>query len=357
MVEGKAKPGHEILWLKGQKKIDFHDPNIFYVLGRRGAGKSAYLENLAYQHLMNGCKILDLFGSKDGEGLSWLRSNVAEDFDIQLIHGPETELKNHEGIDGTKFRLNDLKKGDIFISSNPLYASSDNEFEAVNNVFETLWNRTYWNQPIFIVVREAANLLYSRIKVSENQTMAKAELTYMLRESRHSGLALGLDSVKHTSVDVDIRKLTDFLVLKNLGMHGLPRNLHWIYKYLDPQQMSRLKSNEFGVVAKENCIGLGTSDLPRWHKDAGEHILQEVGVNPKYYQKEKESEQAISYVREALEELHEPTPTEVSEWIKKEKNVKIAPEGVGRYAKKAGYYSDKTTVDGKQKNLLKPMEA
>ena len=73
MVKGKAKPDFEIAWLKGQKKINYRDPNIFYILGRRGSGKSAFLENLAYQHLQNGCKILDLFGSKDGEGLAWLQ--------------------------------------------------------------------------------------------------------------------------------------------------------------------------------------------------------------------------------------------------------------------------------------------
>lgn len=354
--KGKAKPEFEVFWTKGNKQINFHDPNIFFVLGRRGSGKSAYLENMAYQHLQSGAKVLDLFGSKDGEGLAWLRSNVADKYDIKLIHGDMVDLQNHDGIQGTKFGLEDLKKGDIFISASPLYTSMDNEFEAVNRIFDKLWNRTYWNTPIFIVIREAANLLYSRIKVRKNQTMAKAELTYMLRESRHSGLALGLDSTKHTSIDVDVRKLTDFLVLKNLGMYGLPKDLHWIYSVFDPNELQKLNPKEFALVTKEGAMGLGTSDLPRWHKREGEHILRKVGVNPKYYESEKESEQAVRYVREALENIDDsPTPTEVSEWIKEHKNVDIAPKGVGLYAKRIGYTSESTWKEGEQKRILKPV--
>ncbi|KXB06022.1 hypothetical protein AKJ53_01475, partial [candidate division MSBL1 archaeon SCGC-AAA382F02] len=87
----------------------------------------------------------------------------------------------------------------------------------------------------------------------------------------------------------------------------------------------------------------------------GEHILRDVGVNPKYYESEKESEQAVGYVREALQELEEPTSTEVSEWIKKEKNVEIAPKGVALYAKRIGYASEQEWEDGTSKRKLKPI--
>lgn len=354
--KGKAKPEFEVFWMKGSRKINFRDPNIFFVLGRRGSGKSAFLETVACQHLMAGGKVLDLFGSKDGEGLAWLRSNIADKHDIKLIHGEMTELKNREGIVGKKFRLSDLKKADIFISASPLYADMDAEFESVNHVFDKLWNRTYWDVPIFIIVREAANLLYSRMKVSKSQTLAKADMTYMLRESRHSGLALGLDSTKHTSIDVNVRKLTDYLVLKNLGMYGLPNDLHWIYKYFDPNKMQQLNPNEFGMATKEGAIGLGTFDLPRWHKRTGEHILRKVGVKPEYYESEKESEQAVQLVEEALNNLEEPTPTEVSEWIKERKGIQLSPEGVGIYARRIGYHSEPVTRNGETKNLLRPVQ-
>ncbi|KXB08073.1 hypothetical protein AKJ58_00970 [candidate division MSBL1 archaeon SCGC-AAA385D11] len=351
---GKDKPEFEIFWTRGNRKIDFRKPNIIFSLGRRGSGKSAFLELMALKHLQAGGKILDLFGSKDGEGLAWLRSPLTKDKEIKLLHGNLVDLQGRDGIQATKFKLSDLDRGDIFISASPLYTSMDNEFDSVNHVFDTLWKRTYWDQPVFIIVREAANLLYSRIKIRPSQTMAKAELVYMLRESRHSGLALGLDSTKHTSIDIDIRKLTDYLVLKNLGLYGLPRDLWWIYSMFDPNALQNLKPNEFAIITKEGCMGLGSFDLPRWHKREGEHILKDVGVNPRYYEAEKESEQALEYVREAVETLTgKYTPTDVSEWIKNEHGVEIRPEGVGLYLRRIGYTTENRSIDGKQMRVVK----
>lgn len=113
-------------------------------------------------------------------------------------------------------------------------------------------------------------------------------------------------------------------------MYGLPKDLHWIYSVLDPDAMQRLNPNEYGIVTKEGVMGLGTFDLPEWHKREGEHILRKVGVNPKYYESEKESEQAVQYVREACEALTGNfTPSDISEWIKEKKGVEIRPEGSG----------------------------
>ncbi len=37
----------------------------------------------------------------------------------------------------------------------------------------------------------------------------------MIRESRHMGVALGLDTLKFTSIDLDIRAVLDYLCLKS----------------------------------------------------------------------------------------------------------------------------------------------
>lgn len=62
----------------------------------------------------------------------------------------------------------------------------------------------------------------------------------------------------------------------------------------------------------------------------------------------------MGYVREALEELDEPMPTEVSEWIKKEKGVEIAPKGSGLYAERIGYHSKQKWKDGENRRVHKP---
>jgi hypothetical protein len=40
---------------------------------------------------------------------------------------------------------------------------------------------------------------------------------------------LALDSVRFFSIDIDIRTLADYLILKSQGMQGLSRDLKWLY--------------------------------------------------------------------------------------------------------------------------------
>jgi hypothetical protein len=69
----------EIRWIRGNDKIDFNRPNTFFVIGVRGGAKSTFLEAIGQYYLEKDHSLLDLFGSRDGEGLSWLRSSYAEE--------------------------------------------------------------------------------------------------------------------------------------------------------------------------------------------------------------------------------------------------------------------------------------
>lgn len=69
-----------------------------------------------------------------------------------------------------------------------------------------------------MVCREAAILYYSRLKVDDNQIFAKSQMVYMIREARHIGLSLGLDSVRFYAIDIDIRTLSDYMILKSQGI-------------------------------------------------------------------------------------------------------------------------------------------
>jgi len=61
--------------------------------------------------------------------------------------------------------------------------------------------------------------------VTDNQVFAKSQMVYLIREGRHCGLALGLDSVRYYVIDIDVRSISDFMVLKSQGMFGLSRDL------------------------------------------------------------------------------------------------------------------------------------
>jgi len=42
------------------------------------------------------------------------------------------------------------------------------------------------------------------------------------------GFALGLDSIRYYAIDIDIRNLADYLILKSQGVQGLAADLQWL---------------------------------------------------------------------------------------------------------------------------------
>ena len=352
------RPDFDLRWVRGLgADIDFTAPNIFFGLGMRGAGKSAWLEMAASKYLDNGAKVFDLFGAKDGEGLGWLRSpHVKEDgARAVLFRGDLVEVKSkHESIPAMKFRISDLDRGDIFISASPLYSDMDDEFNAVNHLLDVLWKRRRWTSPVFIIMREAANLIYSRLKIRKNQLLAKSECLYLMRESRHAGLGLGLDSLRHTSIDIDLRSLVDYLVIKNLGMHSLPDDLEWVYRTIDPPALRRLRPKEFVILDRQGNIGLGIFSCPAWHKQEQEDILAEVGLEVNYLLPSGRDDQIRELIKEALQALPpEPEPNEVSSWIKANRHVDVNYYEVGKQLRPLGYRTDLVFKGGTNRRVIR----
>ena len=125
-------------------------------------------------------------------------------------------------------KLSHFDDYDIIISSSPLYSSVSSEFLEVNKITDLVYKRMSWDKLVYCIVREAANLYYSRLKVDANQNQAKAAMIYLIREARHVGMAMGLDTLKMTSIDLDVRAVTDFLIFKSQGVMGLPKELYFI---------------------------------------------------------------------------------------------------------------------------------
>jgi hypothetical protein len=118
--------------------------------------------------------------------------------------------------------------------------------------------------------------------VNKDQLAAKAEAVYLIRESRHMGSALGLDSLKYTSIDIDMRMLTDFQIIKSLGRFGLPDDLKWLYSFVRPEFIRKMGKGEFVIITNSGAIGIGVFSPLSWHKQEGEHILRAVGVKVEY---------------------------------------------------------------------------
>ena len=269
----------EIGWTRGEETIGFNRPKTFFVLGVRGSGKSSLLEYVGECYLSEGHTILDLFGSRDGESLAWLRSKYAKDKKILLIHGDNvTVTGSFDTKNISNLTLNDFQNYDIVISSSPLYSSPDDEFYQVNKIIDLLYKRLTWKNLVYMLVRESANLYYSRLRVSTNQLDAKAGSVYLIREARHMGVALGLDTLKYSSVDIDIRSVVDYFAFKSQGVLGLPDDKTWLYGYFNPAIVRSMPPQYFLMVTTQGALGLGRFPLPSWHKQERENIIKNVGL-------------------------------------------------------------------------------
>lgn len=151
-----------IVWdpSRGEDHLAFNRPHAFFVVGVRGSGKSACLEHIGESYLAGGHKVLDLFGSRDGEGLAWLRSQHAKGKKILLIHGDNTTVSGSFVMRNiSKLSLSDFNEYDILISASPLYSSMHDEFTQVNRVVDVLYKRLSWTKLVYMIIRESGNLL------------------------------------------------------------------------------------------------------------------------------------------------------------------------------------------------------
>ena len=280
----------KVVWARGNDKISFNRPNVFFITGIRGAGKSSLLEHIGEKYLEHEHAIFDLFGSKDGENLAWLRSPWAEEKRILLLKGSGVDVDCSWPVKHVdSVTLHDFETHDIIISSSPFYANLDQEYVYAAKLTDLLYKRLSWRRLIYCIVREAANLYYSRLKISDNQTQAKAEMVYLIRESRHMGLALGLDSLRWHAIDIDIRSLSDYIIFKNMGQMGLSKEMKFLYSFIEPHTFRYLKPNHFVITTKKGGIGFGVFPYHEWHKREGENILKALGIKVEYGEIPKQS--------------------------------------------------------------------
>lgn len=254
-----------------------------YSDGNGARGKSALLEHIGQGYLAEGHVILDLFGSRDGEGLAWLRSPYAKDKNILLIHGDDVSVQSSfDAKNISKLSLSDFQNHDILISSSPLYSSIDDEFFHVNHIIYALYKRLAWRNLVYMIVRKSGNLYHSRLRVSANQLAAKAESTYLIRQGRHCGIALGLDTLKYTSIDADIRAVVDYFIFKSQRVQVFPDDKQWLYGYFNPASVRNMPPQYFFMVTAKGSLGIGRFPCPSWHKQERENILRSVAVKVEY---------------------------------------------------------------------------
>ncbi|MGB9878649.1 MAG: hypothetical protein ACPLGZ_01560, partial [Candidatus Pelagibacter ubique] len=152
--------------------------------------------------------------------------------------------------------------------------------------------------------REAPNYFYSRISLGvEEQTTAKRKFIEVARESRHFGLALGLDMIRYLSVEIDLRELSDYILFKALGPVKLDERLRWIFAYVNPFIMRNLPP-QYALIAHEGNLAFAFFEYPWWHKKVEEEysIFDSLGIKIFYEERQVDIEKQNKMIEKAKEE-------------------------------------------------------
>lgn len=291
----RKHPSMRIYWYRGGEKIDYSKPTVWSVTGVRGSGKSSFLEYLAIEYLKNNATVVDVFGSRDGENLAWLRSPYVLSGEVKvLILTSERivlDLSKYfqhfnclfEAVEVkpiSVFSEEDILNYDLIITNSLLYVNSEEEFKKMNKLIDTVYGRLETvDKHVYMLIREASNFVYSRLKLLNNQKEAKTSFIYFIRESRHFNTSVGLDTLRLKAVDIDVRTQSDYIVIKKMGFHSLPHELRWVYAYVDPEAVrSKLEPNMFIIVTKNGDVGFGVFPYHDWHKEQNENIVKQLKI-------------------------------------------------------------------------------
>lgn len=268
-------------WTRFSENLDYSKPNCNLISGVKDTGKSALCEALAthYSEQDKDSKILDFWGSRDQEGIAWCRSPYKDS--VLFLTGDSVKVHSRwPSVKISDFKLSSLKGYKVVVTVSAFYSSDLERNRAVKSTMQVLWQRCEkgWDHIWCLIIREMANLIYSRLSIGEDQYEAKAYLINVFREMRHGGYALCGDSIKFTSVDSDVRALADYTYLKACGKEGLPKDLHWLYSEFDPISIMRMPRHQFIIVSNRGTVGRGVFACPPWHKREHEDIFKLLNI-------------------------------------------------------------------------------
>jgi hypothetical protein len=286
--ENNSPPPIKIKWMRGHDHIAYNQSRITLVLGKKGGGKSAFLEANAMRHR----QIIDLLGSRDDEGLSWLRDKK-EPRKALLVHGDNVDVDcSWETCKVGNLTTEKMLSSDLIITTSSLYSSQKSKYDGVNQLTELFWGRRQYDptKPIAVVMRELSDFIFSRISQDGlNIKEAKADFIVFQRQLRHFGYSPYMDTIRWTSVDKEIRDLADYLIIKKVGSQGLPGDIRYLYKFVSPLSLAALPPDKFVIVTENASIGKGIFGLPPFHKEEGIDLLTELGIELTYGEEAEES--------------------------------------------------------------------
>ncbi len=248
-------------------------------MGIQGAGKSSLLEVWAVRFN----KIIDLFGSVDGESLCWCKAEFTTFFKSHYGREPKILLITGDGkkvackfdtIQIDQLTLKDIEEHDVITTTQMFHATLQAYYACIGEVIGILEKRIFWDTPWALCIREAGDWGRARTKVVADDEGAKQDLIRFYRQNRHHGLAVLMDTLRWTNIDKEIRDLSNYICIKKIGIQLLPKDLRFLYRYWKPRSLMKLPNKLFGLITDNRSIGVGTFEYPEWHKATKENILK-----------------------------------------------------------------------------------
>lgn len=268
----------QIMWLRGRENLkdSYGFAKVYSACGIKGAGKSALLETIGTKHH----KILDLYGSQDNEGLAWLRSPFKDSVLLIKDENVEVDCNCADVMNVKDLTIQDIENYKVVISCYSLYQSMNKEYYQLRKVFELFKRRRHWkpSEAWYVILREGGNILFSRISYGVSQLQTKTEMVYTLRQMRHFGIALGLDTLRDKAIDINIRQLADYNFFKRMGVKGLPPEVRFMYRRISPRSIRTMHPRKFVILTELGHYGAGTFHCPPWHKKEAEDLLGEFDI-------------------------------------------------------------------------------
>lgn len=278
-------PEIRVRWLRGQENINYKRPNTYLCVGMRGSGKSSLLETIASRYP----KVIDLFGSKDNESLAWCKPN-SPFHDVLFIIGRNIVVSSQwPTVCIENLEMKHFEPHQVILTTHAFYNTTNEYFTALQKITTLLWDkRTFWTDPWLVIIREAANWIYSRLQIVKDSNMAKADFIQTLREARHSGIAVGVDTIRWTNIDKEVRDISDYIFMKRVGSIGLPKDLHFVYRFISPPGLMHMKPAVFVLLSSQGNMAVGKFQYPEWHKAEQENILFKLDIDIQYCGQSKE---------------------------------------------------------------------
>ena len=223
--------------------------------------------------------------SVDNESMAWLRSPWVEGRSVLIVHGPTCKLefkgpKSWETKDANKLSFSDYSSYDMMLSSPKFFMDNDGtkDFTTIGRFLRRLLIHRENSKPIiYVIIREASEIIYSRIKADERQDEVKAQILSGLGQARHIGVSLGLDTQRAVNVDKAFRDLADYTFYKRPRGENMPDEKKFAYRYVDLDPMLTMANNQF-VVVDTKGVGEGVNYLPPWHKREDDVMLAQLGI-------------------------------------------------------------------------------